>query len=121
MRARAQAGDRKRVTLLADEMALERLRVLRGSQGCEVARVSLLLGAQLKDDQRGLYGGPALDATIFDCAGQLDRLARDHGGEAFELEGAICCLVERRHSDAVASAARQTAVTLGLETEVILW
>jgi hypothetical protein len=119
-RARARAGDRGRVTLLADETALARLRVLRESQGCEVARVSVLLGAQLKDDQLGLYGAPALSATIFDCAGQLDRLARDHGGEAFELEGAICCLVERRHCDAVASAARQIAVTLGLETEVIL-
>jgi hypothetical protein len=119
-RARARAGDRGRVTLLADETALDRLRVLRESQGCEVARVSVLLGAQLKDDQLGLYGAPALSATIFDCAGQLDRLARDHGGEAFELEGAICCLVERRHCDAVASAARQIAVTLGLETEVIL-
>lgn len=35
-----------------------------------------------------------------------------------ELPGAICCLVERRHSDAVATAARRIAVTLDLETEV---
>jgi hypothetical protein len=119
-RAQAQAGDRDRVTLLADGSALERLRVLRESQGCEVALVGVQLGSQLNDTQLGLYGGPAWSATLFDLAGQLDRLARDHGGEAFELEGAICCVVERRHADAVADTARRIAATLDLETEVVV-
>ena len=88
-----------------------------------MVRVSLLAGraAEGRNEAWALRGGPRERTTYLSCAGQLDRLARDHGGEAFELEGAICCLVERRHSDAVVEGPHdRIAVTLDLETDVIV-
>lgn len=119
-RARLRASDRGRVTMLADESALDRLRALHRAQGLQPTHVSLQLGAQLDDEQVGLFGAAAWNAHIFDCAGQLDRLAREHGGEAFELDGAICCLVPRRHADAVRTGAVEIAAALDLEAEVIV-
>jgi len=117
-RARSRAGDRGPVTLLADETALRRLRALSESQGREVAQVSLTLGAQLRDEQIGIYGEPAWNGSVFDCAGQLDGLARDHGGEAFETEGALCCVVPLASAETVKRVAQEIVEALGLETDV---
>ena len=107
--ARARRGDRGAVTLLAGETALNQLRVLNRSLGRELAQVSLRLGARMRREQVGVYGEAAWNATVFDCAGQLDVLAREHGGEAFELEGALCCLVPTAAVASVQGAVRQLA------------
>lgn len=117
-RARSRAAERGQVTLLATEDALGRLQALRESQGIEMARVRLEVGAQLRNEEIGLYGEPAWNGIVFDCAGHLDRLARDNGGEAFEVESALCCLVQATSVEAVRRAAQAIAAALGLETEV---
>lgn len=117
-RARSEALERGDVTLLGDEIGLLRLRALREAQGDSVAEVSLELGQRLRLEQQGLYGQNAWNATVFDCAGRLDTLARANGGEAFEIGGSLTCLVPAAVASEVAKVTRAIALELGLPDTV---
>lgn len=117
-RARLAALERGHVTLLGNEIGLLRLRALREAQGDNLAEVSLELGQRLRLEQEGLYGQKAWGATVFDCAGRLDTLARTKGGEAFEIGGTLTCLVPEAVVTEAAECVRAIAVELGLPDTV---
>lgn len=117
-RGRMEALERGPVTLLGAEIGLRRLRALRDAQGDRLVEVSVELGERLRLEQEGVYGEPTWNATVFDCAGRLDTLARARGGEAFEVDDTLTCLVPEAAASEVADGVRAVALELGLPDTV---
>jgi hypothetical protein len=78
--------DRGVVTQLGDERALNRHRALRHRLEQASRLVSVGVDEQSAVAHRELFGRLAWDASLADAAGVLDRLARAHGGQAYQTD-----------------------------------
>lgn len=76
--------DRDTVTQLADGRALARHLALRQRLGEPAAIVQVSVEAQSAIEYRELYGRLAWSASLAHAAGTLERIARAHGGQAYQ-------------------------------------
>lgn len=72
------------VTQLGDKRSLARHLALRRRLEQPVELVQVLVDGQSTISYRELYGRLAWSASLADTAGVLDRLARSHGGQAYQ-------------------------------------
>jgi hypothetical protein len=80
----AARTDRDVVTQLADRRALARHLALRQRLADPVALVRVTVSEYSASDYRELYGRLAWSASLAQAAGVLERIARAHGGQAYQ-------------------------------------
>jgi hypothetical protein len=73
------------VTQLGDERACARHEALRVRLGQPTGAVGVVFDEQSTVDYTGLYGRVAWDAALSRVAAELDRIAHEHGGQAYHV------------------------------------
>jgi hypothetical protein len=99
---------RHEITQLGDERACSRHLALRQrlEQPCELVAVSVDEQSAIR--HRELFGRLAWDASLADAASVLDRLARDHGGQAYHTDDReFRVLVDFQHGEEACQLIKQ--------------
>ncbi|MGH2833119.1 MAG: hypothetical protein ACRDK2_10130 [Solirubrobacteraceae bacterium] len=99
---------REVVTQLGDHRSLKRHEALRLRQGQPAATVTVTVDEHNSTTYTELYGREAWSAALARAAATLDRIARAHGGQAYQLsKHGFALLVDAADVDAVAAAAEE--------------
>lgn len=100
--------EREVVTQLGDHRSLKRHEALRIRQGQPAGTVSVVADEASAATHTELYGREAWSAALALAAAALDQIARDHGGQAYQLsKRGFVLLVDAADVDAVAAAAEE--------------
>jgi hypothetical protein len=102
----ASRVERHLITQLGDERAYRRHLALRARLDQPAATIDVLVDPHSQLAHSALYGQKAWEAALARAAGELERVARAHGGQAYHVSDlAFVLLVDRQHVDAAAEQA----------------
>lgn len=96
------------VTQLGDERAFHRHMALRTRLDAPAATIDVLVDPQSQLAHSELYGRKAWEAALSRAAGELDRIAHLHGGQAYHLSDlAFALIVDEQDVDTAAFQAHE--------------
>lgn len=112
-------GRRLPVSLLGDENALRRFSGLLASRGVTTAMVSVSIDSDQFEEALGAFGEAAWNAALFELAVELDSAAREAGGEAFEVDRELVCVVAEDRREALRAQAEEIIAKADVKARLV--